>query len=99
WVVWPVQILDGVGAGLLGIVTPVAVERILKGTGRFNVGFASLMTVQGLGASLSNVVAGYVVSQGGYAVSHLVGGGVALIAVAVFAIYHKEIAPSQKSIG
>lgn len=99
WVVWPVQILDGVGAGLLGIVTPVAVERILKGTGRFNVGFASLMTVQGLGASLSNVVAGYVVSQGGYAVSHLIGGGVALIAVAVFAIYHKEIAPSQKSIG
>ncbi|WP_430251468.1 MFS transporter [Neorhizobium sp. DAR64860/K0K1] len=99
WVVWPVQILDGVGAGLLGIVTPVAVERILKGTGRFNVGFASLMTVQGLGASLSNVVAGYVVSQGGYAVSHLVGCGVALIAVAVFAIYHKEIAPSQKSIG
>ncbi len=35
WTIYPVQVLDGVGAGLLGIVTPVAVERILKGSGRF----------------------------------------------------------------
>ncbi|SFB40064.1 Major Facilitator Superfamily protein [Rhizobium sp. NFR07] len=97
WVVWPVQILDGAGAGLLGIVTPVAVERILKGTGRFNVGFASVMTVQGIGASLSNVVAGWLVVQGGYPLSHLVGGGVALVALAVFAIYFREIAPPQKA--
>jgi len=100
WAVWPVQILDGVGAGLLGIVTPVAVERILKGSGRFNVGFASVMTVQGVGASLSNVVAGWLVSQGGYALSHLVGGGVAVVALAVFVIYRNEIAPpAEKSRG
>jgi MFS family permease len=96
WVVWPVQILDGAGAGLLGIVTPVAVERILKGSGRFNIGFASVMTVQGIGASLSNVVAGWLVSEGGYALSHLVGGGVALVALAVFAIYWKEITPPRQ---
>ncbi len=99
WVVWPVQILDGVGAGLLGIVTPVAVERILKGSGRFNVGFASLMTVQGIGASLSNVVAGWLVNEGGYMLSHLVGGGVAIIALAVFVIYRNEIAPSADERG
>ena len=69
WVIFPVQFLDGVGAGLLGIVTPVAVERILKGTGRFNVGLASVMMVQGIGASFSNVVAGWLVTKGGYSLS------------------------------
>ena len=34
WAVYPVQVLDGIGAGLLGIVTPVAVERLMAGTGR-----------------------------------------------------------------
>lgn len=99
WMVVPVQILDGVGAGLLGIVTPVAVERILKGTGRFNAGFAGVMTVQGIGASLSNVVAGWLVGEGGYALSHMVGGGVALVAFAVFWMYRKEIAPPQEVVG
>ncbi|MGV2186642.1 MFS transporter, partial [Rhizobium rhizogenes] len=42
-VIFPVQILDGVGAGLIGIATPIAAERILSGTGRFNVGLAAVM--------------------------------------------------------
>jgi MFS family permease len=95
WIVYPTQVLDGVGAGLLGIVTPVAVERMLKGTGRFNVGFAAVMTVQGVGASLSNVVAGWLVSVGGYSLSHIVAAGVAVLAFVVFFIYRKEIAPRQ----
>jgi len=95
WIVYPTQVLDGVGAGLLGIVTPVAVERMLKGTGRFNVGFAAVMTVQGIGASLSNVVAGWLVSVGGYPLSHLVAAGVAVIAFAVFFAFRKELAPGE----
>ncbi|WP_262525489.1 MFS transporter [Agrobacterium tumefaciens] len=95
WVIFPVQFLDGIGAGLLGIVTPVAAERILKGTGRFNVGLASVMTVQGIGASLSNVVAGWLVTQGGYSLSHLVGGGISAIAIGLFLIYRNEIAPKE----
>ena len=93
WVVYPVQALDGIGAGLLGIVTPVAAERLLSGTGRFNVGFAAVMTVQGIGASLSNVVAGWLVTIGGYGLSHHVGGGVAIVALAIFILFRKEIPP------
>ncbi len=99
WIVYPTQVLDGVGAGLLGIVTPVAVERMLKGTGRFNVGFAAVMTVQGIGASLSNVVAGWLVSQGGYSLSHMVAAGIALVAFAVFLVYRKDIAPKAGGDG
>lgn len=91
WIVYPVQALDGIGAGLLGIVTPVAVERLLEGSGRFNLGFAAVMTVQGIGASLSNVVAGWLVTEGGYGASHYVGGGIAFVALAVFLVYRNDI--------
>jgi hypothetical protein len=99
WVVYPVQLLDGIGAGLLGIATPVAVERILKGTGRFNVGLASVMTIQGIGASLSNGVAGWLTTEGGYALSHLVGGGIAAIAIVLFLMFRHDIAPAQETDG
>ena len=95
-VIYPVQILDGVGAGLIGIATPIAAERILAGTGRFNVGLAAVMTVQGIGASLSNVVAGWLTNVGGYALAYWVHGGVAALAVAAFLAGRKSIAPSQK---
>ncbi|MEH3132510.1 MAG: MFS transporter [Mycolicibacterium neoaurum] len=91
WTIFPVQILDGVGAGLVGIVTPVAVERLLAGTGRFNVGFAAVMTVQGVGASLSNVIAGAVVSARGYHASHLLSGLIAVTAIALFLRYRRLI--------
>jgi hypothetical protein len=96
WIVYPVQALDGIGAGFLGILTPVAVERLLAGSGRYNVGFAAVMTVQGIGASLSNVVAGWLVTQGGYGVSHFVGGGVAALALALFVIFRQRIFPAPR---
>ncbi|MBP2550750.1 MFS family permease [Neorhizobium galegae] len=91
--IYPVQILDGVAAGLIGIATPIAAERILSGTGRFNVGFAAVMTVQGIGASLSNVVAGWLTDLGGYSLAYFVHGGVALLAVAAFLAGRTSIAP------
>lgn len=96
-VIFPVQILDGIGAGLIGIATPIAAERILSGTGRFNVGLAAVMTVQGIGASLSNVVAGWLTGVGGYGLAYWVHGGVAAIALAAFLLGRKNIAPPQKS--
>lgn len=95
WIVFPVQALDGIGAGLLGIITPVLVEQLLAGTGRFNVGLAAVMTVQGIGASLSNVVAGYLVVHGGYALSHLVGGGVACAALLLLLVARRRIVPDR----
>ena len=91
WSIFPVQMLDGMGAGLIGIVTPVAVERLLAGSGRFNVGFAAVMTMQGIGASLSNVVAGTIVSEYGYPASHLTGGGIAVVAVLIFLRWRTSI--------
>jgi hypothetical protein len=56
--VYPVQILDGIGAGLQSVAVPALVARILNGAGRVNVGQGAVMTVQGLGASLSPAIGG-----------------------------------------
>ena len=97
WTIFAVQALDGVGAGLIGIATPIAVERLLAGSGRFNVGLATVMTMQGVGASLSNVVAGSVVSAYGYQASHLLSAAVAVVAVGIFLRSRRAIAPERSS--
>lgn len=66
WAVIPVQILDGVGAGLLGVATPGIVARILRGSGHVNAGLGAVMTVQGLGAAFSTTLAGVVAARFGY---------------------------------
>lgn len=96
--IYPVQFLDGVGAGLIGIATPVAAERILSGTGRFNVGLGAVMTVQGIGASLSNIVAGWLTNQGGYSLAYWVHGGVAIFALALFLFGCTAIAPEKTAV-
>src|SRR5581483_8739955 len=54
----PVQVLDGVGAGMLGVAVPGLVARILAGTGHVNAGLGAVMTLQGVGAALSPTIGG-----------------------------------------
>ncbi|SEG53585.1 Predicted arabinose efflux permease, MFS family [Bosea lathyri] len=81
WVLVPVQMLDGVGAGLLGVAVPGLVAHILRGTGRFNVGLGAVMTMQGIGASLSPTLGGWVAQSFGYGASFLALGAVAVLAL------------------
>lgn len=58
WSLVPVQILDGVGAGLMGVATPGLVARLLKGTGHINMGLGFVLTIQGIGAAFSSSYGG-----------------------------------------
>jgi len=80
----PVQILDGVGAGLLGVAVPALVARILNGTGHVNAGLGAVMTMQGIGASLSPALGGFVAGKFGYAASFIALGGVAVVALVLW---------------
>lgn len=53
WGVWPVHALDGIRAGLQSVAVPGLVACLLDGTARFNRRQGAVMTVQGVGASLS----------------------------------------------
>ncbi len=58
WCLIPVQILDGIGAGILGVATPGIVANILRGTGHVNLGLGFVMTLQGIGAASSAAYGG-----------------------------------------
>ena len=60
----PVQVLDGMAAGALGVATPLMVQRFTEGTGRFNTSLGFVMTLQGIGAAMSSALANTVVGGG-----------------------------------
>lgn len=94
WVLLPVQILDGVGAGLLGVALPGLVARILRGTGHINTGLAAVMTLQGIGAALSTTLAGLVAEHIGYGAAFLALGSVAAAALALWIAATPIVAPA-----
>ncbi|WDF56132.1 MFS transporter [Mucilaginibacter sp. KACC 22063] len=88
---YPVQILDGIGAGLQSVAVPGLVAHILNGTGRINVGQGAVMTVQGLGAALSPAIGGWIAQGIGYNHAFLILGSFALVSIAVWVIYSKTL--------
>ncbi len=69
WGVYPVQILDGIGAGMQSVAVPGLVARILYGTGRINVGQGAVMTAQGIGAAVSPAIGGWIAQEMGYSIA------------------------------
>ena len=77
------QILDGVGGGLFDTLLPLVLADIMRGSGRYNVSRGLVGTVQGIGGSLSNVVAGALVVGLGYNATFLTLSAFALVAPAI----------------
>jgi MFS family permease len=80
-----IQVLDGIGAGIFGVVSVLIIADLTRGTGRFNITLGAITTAVGLGASLSQVVAGALVHHLGYHAGFLFLGAVAAAAFALFA--------------
>jgi MFS family permease len=78
-----VQVLDGIGLGILDAVIALVLADITRGTGRYNAARGVVGTVQGIGGSLSNVVAGLIVVEAGYGPAFLTLATVALTAFVV----------------
>jgi MFS family permease len=92
--VYPVQILDGIGAGLQSVAVPGLVARLLSGTGRVNVGQGAVMTVQGLGASLSPAIGGWIAQEMGYGPMFLILGSFALGSIALWIGFTSLLRPA-----
>jgi MFS family permease len=90
-----VQVLDGVGAGIFGALTPLVIADIMRGTGRYNLAQGAIATVQGIGASLSGLAAGVIVDHLGYGAAFLGAGAAAVLALIVFALRMPETAEAK----
>jgi MFS family permease len=93
WGVWPVQALDGIGAGLQSVAVPALVARLMKGSGHVNVGQGAVMTVQGLGAALSPTLGGYVAELFGYRKAFLLLGALALGSLTLWLGFARMLKP------
>jgi MFS family permease len=77
-----VQLLDGIGAGVLSVMTPLVVADFTRGAGRYNFALGAATTAQGIGASLSGLATGVIVDRLGYSAAFLECASAATVALA-----------------
>ena len=79
-----IQLLDGLGAGLFGVVSILMIADLSQGTGRFNLLQGVVYSAIGLAAALSSMLAGFVVEHFGYAVGFAVLAGIGGLGLAFY---------------
>ena len=90
YVLIPLQVIDGLGAGIYGVLLIVMMADLGKGTGHFNLLQGTTYSAVGLGMALSNVLGGFVVKQAGYLAAFATLAGVGVLATLFFGHFVKE---------
>ncbi len=85
-----IQLLDGVAAGIFGVISVLIASDLMRGTGRFNLAQGLTALAVGVGAGLSNATSGYVVQWFGYPAGFLYLAGIAVAALVFFALLMPE---------
>jgi len=94
-----IQLLDGVAAGIFGVISVLIASDLMRGTGRFNLAQGLTALSVGIGATLSNATAGYVVQWFGYPSGFLYLAAIAGCALAFFALLMPETRDSGGAPG
>lgn len=93
-----VQLLDGVGAGILSALVPLVLADLMRGTGRYNASQGFVATAQGAGAAISNAIAGLIVVEAGYGAAFIALAGVALLAFLILLLAMPETRSRREEI-
>jgi MFS family permease len=91
-----VQALDGLTAAALGVMVPLIIADLTKGTGRFNLGQGVIGTMTGIGASLSTAFAGFITDRYGSSSAFFELAAIAILALTAVAAFMPETAPKAK---
>ena len=97
WLV-AIQLLDGIGAGIFGVVGILVIADLTRGTGRFNLMQGTLATATGIGASASNYLTGVIVSRFGFNAGFTTLAAIAGAALAFYGLAMPETRPSGEAI-
>lgn len=99
WAVIGIQLLDGVSAGIFGVIAIVIASDLMRGTGRFNLAQGATSLAVGIGAGLSNVTSGFIVDRFGFAAAFVTLSMVAIAALIVFTLFMPETGLDEKPAG
>jgi MFS family permease len=91
------QLLDGVSATMVGVLTALIVADLTAGTGRFNLAQGFVGTISGIGASLSTTLSGLLAGSLGRTAGFLGIAAVALAAALLLGLLMPETKPSNKN--
>jgi len=91
-----VQLLDGISAAVFGVMVPLVVVDVTRGTGHFNLALGIVGTAIGIGASLSTTLAGYVSDHFGSGMAFLGLAAVAATGQALIWQFMPETRPNDK---
>jgi MFS family permease len=80
-----IQVLDGIGAGIFGVVSVLVIADLTQGSGRFNLTLGAISTAVGIGAALSQTIAGTIVQRFNFDVGFIF---LAIVAAAAFGILY-----------
>jgi MFS family permease len=96
WLV-AIQLLDGIGAGIFGVVGVLVIADLTRGTGRFNLMQGTLATATGIGASASLYLTGLIVSHFGFNAGFFVLAAIAAVALVFYWLAMPETRPSDEA--
>jgi MFS family permease len=92
-----IQVLDGLSAAALGVLTPLIVADITRDTGRYTTCLGVVGLAIGAGATLSTTAAGLVADHFGSAAAFLSLGGAGLCATALVGMLMPETRPAANA--
>jgi predicted MFS family arabinose efflux permease len=79
YVITSVQLLDGISAATIGILVPLVIADVTRGSGHFNLAQGVVATAVGIGAAFSTTLAGYTVDAFGHQAAFLILMGVGIV--------------------
>ena len=94
WGVWPVQALDGIGAGLQSVAVPGLVACLLNATGGVTGGQGAVLTIPGVGASGAPASGGGRAQLLGYKAAFFILGSFALVSLALWIGFAATLRPA-----
>lgn len=95
-VVW-LQCLDGIGAGIYGVVVISLAADLTRGRGRFNTLTGLFATALATGGVVGPVLSGFLIQHAGFRTTFLIFAALALAAAAVFTLFVPETKTKPKS--
>jgi predicted MFS family arabinose efflux permease len=85
-----IQVMDGIGAGIFGVVSVLVIADLTRGTGRFNLTLGAIGTAVGIGAASSQVIAGSIVHHVSANAGFLFLAAVAAVAFGILYVFMPE---------
>jgi MFS family permease len=82
WFAAAIQVLDGLTAAIIGVLSPLVVADVVRGSGRYNLAQGLAGVATGIGAALSTLVFGYLAEVHGFAAGFIGLAGAGLLGLA-----------------